>query len=51
MGTGDTLKGAIKTVESAGGEPVLCVVVVNKTEKNDLKGVPLRALIRTRLIT
>jgi orotate phosphoribosyltransferase len=50
MGTGETLSGAIKAVEEAGSKPVLCVVLVNKTEKNDLKGVPLRALIRTRLI-
>jgi len=50
LGTGETLKGAIKAIEKAGGEPILCLVLVNKTELNDLNGVPLRALIRTRLI-
>jgi orotate phosphoribosyltransferase-like protein len=44
------LKGAIKTVEEMDCEPILCVVLVNKTELNELAGVPLRALVRTRLI-
>ncbi|WP_455393270.1 orotate phosphoribosyltransferase-like protein [[Eubacterium] cellulosolvens] len=51
MGTGETLKGAIKAVEEVGSKPILCLVLVNKTEMNDLNGIPLRALIRTRLIT
>lgn len=51
MGTGDTLTSAIKAVEEDGGVPILCVVLVNKTEQNEISGVPLRALIRTRLIT
>jgi orotate phosphoribosyltransferase len=51
LGTGDTLRGAMAAIEELGGEPVLCVVLVNKTEMNELNGVPLRALIRTRLIT
>lgn len=50
LGTGDTLLGAIKAVEEMGSTPVLCVVLVNKTELNDLNGVPVRALVRTRLI-
>ncbi len=50
MGTGETLLGAIKAVEENGSKPILCVVLVNKTELNDLNGIPLRALIRTRLI-
>jgi orotate phosphoribosyltransferase len=50
MGTGETLAGAIRSVEEAGGNTVLCIVLVNKTEMNDLNGVPLRALLRTRLI-
>ena len=50
MGTGDTIGGSIKAVEDAGGVPILCIVLVNKTEKNEIDGVPLRALIRTRLI-
>ena len=50
MGTGDTIMGAIKAAEKAGAEPILCLVLVNKTERNDINGIPLRALIRTRLI-
>jgi orotate phosphoribosyltransferase len=50
MGTGETLSGAIRSVEEAGGNAVLCIVLVNKTEMNDLNGIPLRALLRTRLI-
>lgn len=50
MDTGETLKGAIKSVEEADGKAVLCIVLVNKTEMNELGTVPLRALIRTRLI-
>jgi orotate phosphoribosyltransferase len=50
LGTGETLLGAIRAVNDAGSNTVLCVVLVNKTEMNDLNGVPLRALIRTRLI-
>ena len=50
LGSGVTLSGAIKTLEDSGSRPVLCVVLVNKTEMNDLNGLPIRALIRTRLI-
>ena len=51
MGTGETLKSTMGAIEEEGGSPVLCVVLVNKTEQNEVAGVPLRALIRTRLIT
>ncbi len=50
LGTGETLLGAIRAVNDTGSNAVLCVVLVNKTEINDLNGIPLRALIRTRLI-
>ncbi len=48
MGTGETIRGTIKEVQEAGGQAVLAVVVVNKTERDDVDGVPLRALIRAR---
>ena len=51
MGTGETLKGAIKAVKEMHGKSVLLIVLVNKTELNELDGVPLRSMIRTRLIT
>ncbi len=48
MGTGETIRGAIKEVQEAGGQAVLAVVFVNKTEVDDVDGVPLRALVRSR---
>lgn len=48
LSTGDTLRGAIKSVQEEGGEAVLAVVLVNKTERDDVDGVPLRALVRAR---
>jgi orotate phosphoribosyltransferase len=50
LGTGETLKGAIKAVEEMDCIPVLCVVLVNKTDLDDLEGIPVRALVRTILI-
>lgn len=50
LSTGETMKGGMKEVQSLGGTPILAVVVVNKTPKDDLDGVPLRALIRARAI-
>ncbi len=50
LGSGETVVGVINAVEEAGGKPIMCVVLVNKTEMNEISGVPLRALIRTRLI-
>ncbi len=50
LSTGETLKGAIGDIQSAGGTPILTVVVVNKTGDDDILGVPLRALIRARAI-
>ena len=50
VGTGDTFKSAIKTVKQEKGNPVLCIAVLNKRKQNDIQGVPLRALIRARVI-
>jgi len=50
VSSGDTIAGAINDLQEADGQAVLAVVVVNKTEKNDLMGVPLRALVRARAI-
>ncbi len=50
VSSGDTMRTAIREVEEAGGETVLCVALVNKTAQNDIEGVPLRALIRARAI-
>lgn len=48
IGTGNTFKQAIKAIKSHKGKPVLLVAVVNKSPKNSLDNVPLRALIRAR---
>ncbi len=50
MSTGETLRKAIDDIRNAGGEPVLCVVLVNKTPWDEINGVPLRALIRARTL-
>ena len=50
MSSGETISGAINDILEADGKPVLAVVLVNKTEKNELLGVPLRALLRARTI-
>ncbi len=50
LSTGATIKGAIADIKEAGGEPVLVVVLVNKSSMNEIDGVPLRGLIRARSI-
>jgi orotate phosphoribosyltransferase len=44
------VKGSIADIKEMGGEPVLAVVIVNKSSLNEVDGVPLRALIRARSI-
>lgn len=48
LSTGATIKGAISDIKEAGGEPVLVLVIVNKSSMNEVDGVPLRGLIRAR---
>ncbi|MEM0343478.1 MAG: orotate phosphoribosyltransferase-like protein [Thermoplasmata archaeon] len=48
LSTGATIKSAIADIKEAGGEPVLVVVIVNKSSLNEIDGVPLRGLIRAR---
>ncbi len=50
VGSGDTFRNAIKTVKAEKGKPVLCLAVLNKKAQNDISDVPLRALIRARII-
>ncbi len=50
LSTGETMRKAIEDVKNAGGEPVLAVVLVNKTPWDEVNGVPLRGLIRARLL-
>lgn len=50
LSTGATIRGAITDLREAGAEPVLVVVIVNKSSMNEVDGVPLRGLIRARSI-
>ncbi len=50
INTGETMKGAVKDLEDEGANVKLCTVMVNKNGRDDVLGVPLRALIRARLI-
>ncbi|KAA0006261.1 MAG: orotate phosphoribosyltransferase-like protein [Thermoplasmata archaeon] len=50
VGTGNTFKSALKAIKAEKGETLLCLAVLNKRSQNSIDGVPLRALIRARVI-
>jgi orotate phosphoribosyltransferase len=50
VSTGETILKAIEAIKKEKGEPILAVVIVNKTAKDEIDGIPIRALIRARLI-
>ncbi|MCU0852573.1 MAG: orotate phosphoribosyltransferase-like protein [Thermoplasmata archaeon] len=50
LSTGATIKSAISDIKEAGGNPVLVMVIVNKSSMNEIDGVPLRGIIRARSI-
>jgi orotate phosphoribosyltransferase len=50
ISTGETILKAIEAIKKEKGEPILAVVIVNKTAKDEIDGIPIRALIRARLI-
>lgn len=50
VGTGDTFKSAIKATKAEKGKPALCLAIINKKAQNKIGDVPLRALIRARVI-
>lgn len=50
INTGETMKGAVKDLEEEGANVKLCTVKVNKNGRDDVLGVPLRALIRARML-
>jgi orotate phosphoribosyltransferase len=50
LSTGQTAKSAIECIRDEGAEPVLMVIMVNKTALTELEGVPLRSIIRARTI-
>ena len=47
LSSGETMRKTIKTLQEAGAEVALSIVLVNKTEDNAVSSVPLRGLIRT----
>jgi orotate phosphoribosyltransferase len=50
ISTGHVAKGSIADIKEEGGNPILIMVMVNKTSKYELDGVPVRSLIRARTI-
>ena len=50
IGSGNTFKSTIKASKAEKGKPVLCVSVINKSARNTIDSIPLRALVRTRLL-
>ena len=47
LSTGATMRRTIETLQASGANVALCIVLVNKTEDNEVSGIPLRGLIRT----
>jgi len=50
VGTGKTFGSALKAVKREKGNSVLCIAILNKRAQNSIDGVPLRSLIRARVI-
>jgi orotate phosphoribosyltransferase len=50
LGTGDSVKNTIANLKEQGATPKLTVVVLNKTEHDEMSGVRLRALFRARTL-
>ena len=49
-GSGITFRSAIKAVKDEKGKPVLCMAMLNKKSQNSIDDIPLRSLIRARVI-
>jgi len=50
VGTGETFTSAIKAIKAEKGKPLLCLAILNKRAQNAIGDLPLRALIRARVI-
>ena len=50
LSTGETMGKAIEDIRKAGGKPELAMVLVNKSPRDDVASVPLRALIRALVL-
>jgi orotate phosphoribosyltransferase len=50
LSTGVTMARTIGAMRESGSEVALCMVLVNKTVRNEIEGVPLRGLIRAAVV-
>lgn len=50
VGTGETFRKAISSTKKENGKPKLCIAILNKRAQDDISKIPLRALIRARVI-
>ncbi len=50
LSTGHAMESAVNDIREAGGEPVLCLVMVNKSSLDEIGTVRLRGMIRARSI-
>jgi orotate phosphoribosyltransferase len=50
LSSGLTMSKTIQSMREAGAEVVLCLVLVNKTVRNEVDGVPLRGIIRAAVV-
>ena len=50
IGSGTTMSQVLSLLREAGANPILVVVVINKTSRDSIEGVPLRALVRARTV-
>jgi orotate phosphoribosyltransferase len=50
LSTGVTMARTIEAMRELGAEVALCLVLVNKTVRNEIEGVPLRGLIRAAVV-
>ena len=50
IGSGETMKKSIKDLKGLGANPMLALIIVNKTDMTDIDQVPVRSFIRARPI-
>ena len=50
IGSGATMRQVLGILREAGANPIMAIVVINKTSHDSIEGVPLRALIRARTV-
>jgi orotate phosphoribosyltransferase len=50
VGTGATMTQVLGLLREAGANPILAVVAINKTSRDSIDGVPMRALVRARTV-